>query len=495
MKQKYILQNYDRIIKEIKNPRIIFNNDLEYFIKKQKIESLYVYRIDFNVINSEVQYVISKPIHNLDPRYSKIKSKKTKGHSEFDNCIPKVLEDLKFESSSVNWYWINKNCDTLFIFEKYQIEKLPQETRLFLYCYQMLKKENYKIKKLNKEKIYNLKSKAKIEQYIHQKQYALENLAQKLIKEIRPKDFDCLYKFSNTYDKTDCLKIIYIYIEKLHRNIEKEYKNYLNTDSHIPYRSIFNKELDINNKIRAIKNALLTSNINDQLLKITYEPLLRITTLTVKEKLTYYEFDYKTLFITEVYKLVENNTINEESLINCLFDFNFNSLIFFKYITDNITTSIHDLENNVKKIDALYLILKCYNQRQIKTEKKYKTNLPSVKEQIISWLDEEIEYLSRIRNLESTENNLPQVQEVKTKFLSTLSVAQLSCFFGLLIETEIIKHKNQTDVLKFVSQNFRTKNTEKISLDSLRVKYYNVESSTKTAIREKIIELLTLSKN
>jgi hypothetical protein len=148
----------------------------------------------------------------------------------------------------------------------------------------------------------------------------------------------------------------------------------------------------------------------------------------------------------------------------------------------------------VKK-HTLFLILKSYNQKQLKTVKKYNINLPSVKGQIIGWLDEEIEYLSRIINLESTENNFPQVQEVKTKFLSTLSVAQLSCFFGLLIETEIIKHKNQTDVLKFVSQNFRTKNTEKISLDSLRVKYYNVESSTKTAIREKIIELLMLAKN
>lgn len=495
MKHKYILENYDRILKEIKSPRIIFNNDLEQFLNKLSIDSLFVHQIDFYGIDNNVKYSIKKPIHNLDPRYSKIKPKKSTTNSQFENYIPLVLEDLNFDSKDVKWNWHSKNRNTLYIFEKCQVEHISQELRLFLYCYQTLKKENYRIKKVNKDRIYNLNSKAKIEQYIHQKQHAIENLAQSLIKEIGPKDFSCLYQFSNKYDKTDCLKIIYIYIEKLHRYIEKEYKNFLNTESNIPYRSIFCKELELNKKIKRIKNALLNSDIEDQLLKISYEPLIRIESLTVKETLTYYEFNYKSVFINELHKIIENNTISEETLFNCLFDLNFNSLIFFKYITDNISKTIESLESNIQKIDKLYLILKCYNQKQIKNSKKYKNNLPSIKDQIISWLDEEIEYCTRKINLDSNQFRVPQENEIKTKFLSSLSVAQLSCFFGLLMETEIIKHKNQTDVLKFVAQNFRTKNTEKISLDSLRVKYYNVETGTKTAIREKIIELLSLAKN
>jgi hypothetical protein len=63
-----------------------------------------------------------------------------------------------------------------------------------------------------------------------------------------------------------------------------------------------------------------------------------------------------------------------------------------------------------------------------------------------------------------------------------------------LMEAGIIKHKNQTDVFRFISENFKTSNAEKISVDSIKVKYYNLEANTKTSVREKIIELIGLTK-
>lgn len=494
MKHKYILENYDRILKEIKNPRIIFSSDLTPFLKKMSLDSYLIYPVEFNIVNHELEYTTKNPIHNLHPRSAKINFKSSGTTSELDVHIPIVIKDLNLSSSNVIWRWCAKNSSTLYILKNCKIEDLTQENRFFLYCYQTLKNENDKIKKANKERIYNLNSKAKIEQYIHQKQYALENLAQNLIKEINPRNYKHLYQFSDNFDKTDCLKITYVFLEKLHRFIEKEYKNYLNVESHIPYRSIFLKEVEITKKINTIKSTLLKSDINDQLLKLVYEPLLKIGTLNIKEKLTYYDFNYCSEFILEIHKLIENNKIAEEALIDCLFYLNFNSLQFFKFLTDTILKDLESLENNVLKIDSLYRSLKCYNQKQRRNATKYRANLPSVQDQIINWIEEEIAYLNRSVNLETNQFKTVPEKEVKTKFLSALSVAQLSCFFGLLLETEIIKHKNQTDVLKFIAHNFKTSNTENISVDSLKAKYYNVESGTKKAIREKIIELLGLTK-
>jgi hypothetical protein len=45
-----------------------------------------------------------------------------------------------------------------------------------------------------------------------------------------------------------------------------------------------------------------------------------------------------------------------------------------------------------------------------------------------------------------------------------------------------------------ISENFKTNGTDTISVDSLSAKFYNVEDTTKKAIREKIIELMNLSK-
>lgn len=110
--------------------------------------------------------------------------------------------------------WCAKKNTRLYILKRCEIEDLTQENRFFLYCYQTLKKENYKIKKVNKQRIYNLNSKNKIEQHIHQKQQSLENFVHSLIKEINPITYKELYQFSDNYSKIDCLKVAYIFLKK-----------------------------------------------------------------------------------------------------------------------------------------------------------------------------------------------------------------------------------------------------------------------------------------
>lgn len=229
-------------------------------------------------------------------------------------------------------------------------------------------------------------------------------------------------------------------------------------------------------------------------MKLAYEPLLKIATINIQEKLTYYEFNYCSEFILTLYKQINFENISEETIKECLFDLNFNSTQFFDNLTDGILIELSKQENNIQKIDILYRLLKNYNQKQTRNFIKYNENLPSIKEQIISWIEEEIEYLSKKMKLDANQFTNVANNEDKIKFLTGLSVAQLSYFFALLIETGIIKHKNQADIFRFISENFKTVNTDKISTDSIKSKYYNVETTTKNAVREKIIELLGLSK-
>lgn len=495
MKPKYILETYDRILKEIKNPKMIFDNDFVAFLEDCSADSYLIYKVDFVKQNGETKYTIKKPIHNLHPKAAEIKGKQCEPASEFEKYIPEILNDLGINHNDTNIRWCSKNdCNILYILQEIIISDLSNELRFFLYCHQSLKNENDKIKKLNKETIFNFKSKERVEQYIHKKQYALENLANKLIKDINPINSSDIYRFSSNYDKIDCLKIAYIYLEKLLRFIEKEFKNYLNVNIQIPYRSILVKEFEITDKLKELKSRLLGSNINDQLLQLAYEPLLKISTINIQEKLTYYEFNYCSDFILVLHHQIDFEDITEEKVKECLFDLNFNSLQFFKFLTFDILQELETQENNIQKIDVLYRLLKNYNQKQSRNFIKYKANLPSLKEQIISWIEEEIEYLTKKIKLEANQLTNVSNNEEKIKFLTSLSVAQLSYFFGLLMETGIIKHKNQTDVFRFISENFKTTHSEKISVDSIKVKYYNVETSTKNSVREKIIELIGLTK-
>jgi hypothetical protein len=221
---------------------------------------------------------------------------------------------------------------------------------------------------------------------------------------------------------------------------------------------------------------------------------LKIATINIQEKLTYYDFNYCSDYISVLHHQIDFENSIEEGIKECLFELNFNSLQFFKYLTFDILQELKTHENNIQKIDVLYRLLKDYNQKQSRNFLKYKANLPSLKEQIISWIEEEIEYLTMKIKLEANQLTNVYNNEEKIKFLTSLSVAQLSYFFGLLMEVGIIKHKNQTDVFRFISENFKTNNTQKISVDSIKVKYYNVETNTKNAVREKIIELIGLTK-
>jgi|APLak6261664116_1056043.scaffolds.fasta_scaffold00282_4 hypothetical protein len=495
MKAKYILENYDRIVKDIKNPKIIFSTDLAPFLKKFASKSYLIHQIDFSLSNNKIKYAAKKPIHNLHPRVAKLKFKVTEPNSELEQYIPTIVKELNISSNHTNWCWCAKNKNTLYLVQDCEIEDLTQEQRYFLYCYHILKKENYKIKKIDKERIYKLNSKIKSEEYIHQKQYALENLAQRLIKEINPEKVSKLYQFSDDYNKTDCLKITYIYVQKLQHFIEKEYKNYLNVNGHIPYDSTFVKEFEISKKLNEVKSILLKSNINDQILKLVYEPLLKIETLNIPGKLTYYEFNYCTKIIKELHKQIESDKLTEEAILDCLFDLNFNSLQLFKYLTNTFLQELEPLENNTQKIYSLFRILKIYNQKQSGNTVKYKKNLPPIKKQIIGWIEEEIEYLNRIVEQEANQLLALPLKKDEIKFLTIFSVAQLSFFVKILVETNIIDHKILADVIRFIAGNFKTKNTDTIAIESLRTKFHNVENSTKEVVNGKIIEMLKLTKD
>ena len=495
MKQKYILETYDQILTEIKNPKLVFENDFVTFLENCSEESFLIYKINFIKQNGKINYIIKKPLHNLHPKLAEKDCIECEPVLEFEKFIPDVVKELKLNQNNIQLRWYTKNDSiSLYILHEIEIINLSNENRFFLYCYQSLKNENDKIKKINKEQIFNFKSKERVEQYIHKKQYALENLANRLIKDINPINPNDIYRFSSNYDKIDCLKITYIYLEKLLRFIEKEFKNYLNVNIQIPYRSILVKEFEITDKLQELKSRLLGSNINDQLLKLVYEPLLKISTINIQEKLTYYDFNYCSDFILILHHQIDFENINEKVIKDYLFDLNFNSLQFFDCLVMDISKELKEVENNIQKIDVLYRELKNYNQKQTRNFTRYNQKAPTIKEQIINWIEEEIEYLTKKIKLEANQFTNVASNEEKIKFLTGLSVAQLCYFFALLIETGIIDHKNHADIFRFISENFKTAMTDKISTVSIKSKYYNIETSTKNAIREKIIALLTLTK-
>ncbi len=74
------------------------------------------------------------------------------------------------------------------------------------------------------------------------------------------------------------------------------------------------------------------------------------------------------------------------------------------------------------------------------------------------------------------------------------SVSQLACIVDLMMKAGIIKNTNRKEVLQIIAEVVKTDMTKSISVDSLRSKCYNIETSTSEAVAKKIELMLELAK-
>lgn len=240
---------------------------------------------------------------------------------------------------------------------------------------------------------------------------------------------------------------------------------------------------------------MLAADLDAKLLKSALEPITKLENLHLHNTLSNNECNYCSRFITKSYLILldKNVEVNNNNILQWLYEMNQNSLSFFDYKTDIFNIELDNCENNIHKMDTLLQFVKETNQNTVPYAETFKEKLPCIKLQINNWLLEEIEYLRKTMKLQASQPPISNTEN-KNKLLSGLSVAQLSYFSSLLLQSGIIKHANQSDIFRLLSENFKTVNTDQISVDSIKSKYYNIESSTKSAVREKIIDLLNLTK-
>ncbi len=94
------------------------------------------------------------------------------------------------------------------------------------------------------------------------------------------------------------------------------------------------------------------------------------------------------------------------------------------------------------------------------------------------------------KGIEPAVNNLRAPNSEKIK--STLSVSQLAFLYRLMYDAKAISLSNQTDILKFISENFQTANAPDISVRSLRSKYYSVDLATKESLKALLHKITSL---
>lgn len=495
MKYKYLLEVYDILISEIQNAKMLTIEQITTMLQNIAPESYLIYQIDFIKSNTKSNFKIFDAIHNLHPNAPVLKKGQFEPSAEKLKWLPKIEEQLKIQDKEKSYTWNNDNT-ILYIFINCKLEELSRENLFLFYYNWVLKNELEPTKRRIKEVISNLSTKEQIHDFIHKKQSNIECFLNRIIQHINPESVEKLYSFSNNDIEENCFRLIYIHVEKLMRHIEKDYYKYLDKNGWVSLKTILETKNKIERKYDEIKSYDIDLQFDPKLMILIEKSFSKIMELKLFQPITYKELSYSVEFTTKLLDLIKNNRdlTSEINLKKYLLILNFNTLGFFDYYTDEIKKVLEVQETDIEKIKILYKYLKNTNQQYLLIDNKCNSKLPTAKKQITSWIEEEIYYLNQKRILFPVSNPKQEIWQEETKMLTGLSVPQLSYFFGLLIQTGILQPKTHRAIFRFIADHFKTKMADTISVDSLNSKYYNVETTTKNAVREKIIELLNCTK-
>lgn len=367
----------------------------------------------------------------------------------------------------------------------------PEEAR-FHYYNILMEEEVACIKSSLNREVFSLPSAKEIALYVQNHQSVLETLIGILFELLGKKDRQRVYAISKAYSIGDIYKKAYGCLDQLLGHIERHFTKYLDVNAQVSYRGRILSSLEARRKLKLVYPVLSGGNVSKPLLDILSVPLNQLAHLDEKDRFTYQNLLYHNKFLLEFYILANGDgKIGDSRIIEALHRLNFNSLKFFNYVISGIRGELKQHETNMDKLELLYRHLKSYNQRLAKTKLSYKHNLPSLKGQVTVWLKEEVYYLKKKLKMQPQNNGFTSTDSsTQAKIVTQMSVAQLSYFTKVLYEIGVIANKNQRDIFRFLSTSLSTKNQANISFDSVSSKYYNVEHTTKLAVKDTVIKML-----
>ena len=228
------------------------------------------------------------------------------------------------------------------------------------------------------------------------------------------------------------------------------------------------------------------ANIDNALINIisdSFNHLLGTEIIAISySQLTY----YKTL----LNELQNQKTLHStKTIIEALHYMNFNEDYFICYEYEWLKQITEHLPTNKEKIIALRYEQKNINQLPLKLNCCYNPNMPSLKEQINGWIDEEVKYLE---NVQSPEKAKSKMSEYEDKIHTSLSVAKLALILRLLVIDKIIINRTVAPMLRVAAKIFTTLQREDISFGSLETKYHAPDKATVNAVKDMLFKWINI---
>ncbi|MBL0056256.1 MAG: hypothetical protein IPP31_08660 [Chitinophagaceae bacterium] len=244
----------------------------------------------------------------------------------------------------------------------------------------------------------------------------------------------------------------------------KSFPEYFDHSIKVPEAKRWLMAPEMKRSLKVIQKKAEKLEVDGELIKIACQPLEDY--LLPGKVISYHEFSYLQELQRELIsftKKKDKTNVNEEFCL-LLLHLNYNRISFFSYYIQQLQEKANGCNTLPDLIEYHSLKLKIINQLPVKAGLVYKTGLPAIREQVGSWICEELYYLEkqgRYLYLEPGQKNLQQPTEMKVH--TSLSVSHLAMAVKLLVEAKLITNTNSSDLIRMVARNFRTDRQEVIS--------------------------------
>jgi hypothetical protein len=204
--------------------------------------------------------------------------------------------------------------------------------------------------------------------------------------------------------------------------------------------------------------------------------------------ITYQQKNFALVLTTELHnQLAIPDPLQQDAWSKFLMSTGCNTDTAFDYWRARIVNQMNNIETRVDKREYLTSWIREIEFIPIKSDRQFTFHTLPLRDQLLAFMTQELHHLESSWQTKTISNNTHESFRLRTE----LSVSQLACFVKALVDTRIIVNPNISELLRLVAQTIISKRAESISFDSLRAKYYNIESGTREALRETLHRILT----
>ena len=340
-----------------------------------------------------------------------------------------------------------------------------------------------RIKKTFVQEVFGFEDERHLERYIQYHQQALIRMLDETLRTLN------LSKENG--------RILYNGLDELLTFIERHFAKYFDQDANIPIAYFNIVRNDLASNIHTINKSLQFRSVDTQITDVIMVALHKIidappgTSFSYRQILFAKELQKELLSFAKRFDGIDDA---DAELRNLMYYLNYNSVKAFTYHTGYIDAILAETDSKADTIERLSFILKTVNQAQVKPGVGYNFRALSLKDQLNSYIIEEIEHLQRIHQFDSSANGLHSFRELLAiyKIQFSISVAQIALLIKLFMDAKVILNENVVELLRFISKFIISKRSEVISFDSLRSKYYNMEQSTRNAVKDMLLRMLNI---